>query len=119
MMNWRKQNKTMNTIYNDSNLDVRRLKVMVEELGVTEKSFKTDVTAIVTTVFEDSKSYGPIAIILIFSMELDAYLTKNSSSWYKRCMLIKTLILLLSKKQIVVNIYFIYFYYFVNCYSVN
>ena len=44
-----RKNKTMNTIHNDSNIDVERLKVMVEELGVTKESFKTSVTAIVKT----------------------------------------------------------------------
>lgn len=35
-----KKNKTMNTIYNDSNLNVKQLKTMVEELGITEESFE-------------------------------------------------------------------------------
>ena len=56
-----KKNKTMNTIYNDFNLDVKRLKVMVEDLRITEESFKTDVTAIVTMTLEESKSNGRIA----------------------------------------------------------
>ena len=43
-----RKNKTMNIIYNDLNLDVKRLKPMVEDLRITEESFETDVTAIVT-----------------------------------------------------------------------
>ena len=50
-----RKNKTINTIYNDSNLNVKQLKPMVEDLGITEESFKTDVTAIVTMVLEESK----------------------------------------------------------------
>ena len=88
-----RKNKTMNTIYNDSNL--KQLKTMVEDLEITEESFEKDVTAIVTMVLEESKNNGYIASVLIFSMELDAHLTKNSSLWYKRCMLIETLIPLL------------------------
>ena len=99
-----RKNKTMNKIYNDSNLDVRRLKVMVEDLGVTEESFETDVTNIVTMTLEESKSNEHIASVLLFCMELDAYLAKNSSSWYKRCMSIETLIPLLPKKSYVINI---------------
>ena len=53
---------------------------MVEDLGMTEEIFKTCVTAIVTTVFEESKTNGYIASVFLFSMELDVYLTKNSSS---------------------------------------
>ena len=93
-----RKNKTINTIYNDSNLYVKRLKTTVEQLRITEESFETDITAIVKMVLEESKSNGYIASVLIFSMELDAYLTKNSSSWYKRCMLIETLIPLLCKR---------------------
>ena len=91
-----RKNKTINTIYNDSKY-VKQLKTMVEHLGITEKCFKTDVTSIVTMTLEESKNDGYIASILIFSMELDAYLNKNSSSWYKRSMLIETLIPILCK----------------------
>ena len=59
---------------------------MVEDLMVTEKTFKTDVRMIVTTVLEESKNNGYIASILIFSMELDIHLTEKSS-WYKRDLL--------------------------------
>ena len=93
-----RKNKTMNTIYKDLNLDVKRLKPMVEELRITEESFKTDVTAIATMVLEESKSNGHRASVLTFSMELDAHLTKNSSSWYKRSVLIEALITLLCKR---------------------
>ena len=50
-----RKNKTMNTIYNDLNLDVKILKPMVEDLRITKESFETDVTAIVTMVLEESK----------------------------------------------------------------
>ena len=50
-------------------------------------------------VLEESKTNGYIASVLIFSMELDAHLTKNSSSWYKRSVLIETLIPLLYKHR--------------------
>ena len=93
-----RKNKTINTIYNDSNLNVKQLKTTVEQLRMTEESFKTDITAIVTMVLEESKNNGYVASVLIFSMELDAHLTKNSSSWYKRCMLIETLIPILCKR---------------------
>ena len=63
-----RKNKTMNTIYNDLNLDVKILKPMVEDLRITKESFETDVTAIVTMVLEESKSNGRIASVLIFSM---------------------------------------------------
>ena len=99
----------MNIIYNDSNLDVNRLKVMVEDLRITKESFETDVTAIVTMVLEESKSNGRIASVLIFSMELDAHLTKNSSLWYRRCMLIETLIPLLCKNQLSYKYLFYFF----------
>ena len=93
-----RKNKTINTIYNDSNQHyVKQLKTTIEQLRITEESFETDVTAIVTMTFKESETYGYIASVLIFSMELDAHLTKNSSSWYKRCMLIETLIPLLCK----------------------
>jgi hypothetical protein len=71
---------------------------MVEDLEITKESFKTDITVILTTVLKDSKNNGYIASVLIFSMELDAYLTEKSS-WYRRSMLIETLIpiLILSK----------------------
>ena len=82
-----RKNKTINTIYNDSKY-VKQLKTMVEHLGITEECFKTDVTSIVTMVLEESKNDGYIASILIFSMELDAYLNKYFSSCYKRSMLI-------------------------------
>ena len=95
-----RKNKTINTIYNDSNYHyVKQLKTTVEQLRITEESFKTDVTAIVTMTFKESETNGYIASVLIFSMELDAHLTKNSSSWYKRCMLIETLIPLLCKNN--------------------
>ena len=104
-----RKNKTMNTIYNDLNLDVKRLKPMVEDLRISEESFETCVTEIVTMTLGESKSNGRIASVLIFSMELDAHLTKNSSSWYKRCMLIETLIPILCKNQLS-NKYLFYFF---------
>ena len=79
------------TIYNDSKCE-KQLKTMVEHLGITKESLKTDVTAIVTMVLNESKNNGYIASVLILSMEFDAYLSKNSSSWYERSMLIETLI---------------------------
>ena len=71
---------------------------MVKDLKITKESFKTDITVILTTVLKESTNKGYIASVLIFSMELDAYLTEKSS-WYKRSMLIETLIpiLILSK----------------------
>ena len=65
---------------------------MVEDLGIIEENFETTVTEIVTMTLEESKSNGYIVSVLIFSMELDAYLTKNSS------VLIETLIPLLCKR---------------------
>ena len=104
-----RKNKTINTIYNDSNLNVKQLKTMVEDLEITEESFEKDVTAILTAVLKESKTNGYIASVLIFSMELDAHLTKNSSSWYKRCMLIETLIPLLCKNQLSYKYLFYFF----------
>ena len=99
-MYWREKNKTMNTIYNDnSNQIVKRLKPVVEDLGIIEENFETTVTEIVKMTLEESKNNGYIASVLIFSMELDAYLIKNSSSWYKRSELIETLIPLLYKHR--------------------
>ena len=93
-----RKNKTMNTIFNDSNQHyVKQLKTTIEQLRITEENFEITVTAIVKMVLEESKNNGYIASVLIFSMELDAYLTKNSSLWYKRCMLIEILIPLLCK----------------------
>ena len=93
-----RKHKTMNTIYNDnSNQIVKRLKRVVEDLGIIEENFETTVTEIVTMTLEESKNNGYIVSVLIFSMGLDAYLTKNSSSWYKRSVLIETLIPLLCK----------------------
>ena len=95
-----RKNKTMNTIYNDnSNQIVKRLKPVVEDLGIIEENFETTVTEIVKMTLEESKNNGYIASVLIFSMELDAYLIKNSSSWYKRSVLIETLIPLLYKHR--------------------
>ena len=89
-----KKNKTMNTIYNDnSNKIIKQLKPVVKDLGIIEENFETTVTEIITMTETD----GYIASVLIFSMELDAYLIKNSSSWYKRSVLIETLIPLLYK----------------------
>jgi hypothetical protein len=95
-----RKNKTMNTIFNDSNQHyVKQLKTTIEQLRITEENFEITVTAIVKMVLEESKNNGYIASVLIFSMELDAYLTKNSSLWYKRCMLIEILIPLLCKRS--------------------
>ena len=73
-----------------------------------EESFEICVTDIVSMILGESKSNGRIASVLIFSMVLDAQLTKNSYSWYKRCMLIETLIPILSKNQLSCK----YLYYF-------
>ena len=75
-----RKNKTINTIYNDSNqYYIKQLRTTIEQLRITEKSFETDVTAIVAMTFKESETYGYIASVLIFSMELDVHLTKNSS----------------------------------------
>ena len=71
-----RKNETINTIYNDSKYG-KQLKTVVEDLGITEESFKTDITVILTTVLKDSKNNGYIASVLIFSMELDTHLTEN------------------------------------------
>ena len=95
-----KKNKTMNTIYNDnSNKIIKQLKPVVEDLEIIEENFETTVTEIITMTLEKSETNGYIASVLIFSMELDAYLIKNSSSWYKRSVLIETLIPLLYKHR--------------------
>ena len=94
-----RKNKTMNTIYNDnSNKIIKQLKSVVEDLEIIEENFETTVTEIITMTLEKSETDGYIASVLIFSMELDAYLIKNSSSWYKRSVLIETLIPLLCKR---------------------
>ena len=92
-----RKNEIINTIYNDPQYK-KQLRTMVKDLKITKESFKTDITVILTTVLKDSKNNGYIASVLIFSMELDTYLTEKSS-WYKRSMLIETLIpiLILSK----------------------
>ena len=95
-----RKNKTMNTIYNDnSNKIIKQLKPVVEDLEIIEENFETTVTEIITMTLEKSETDGYIASVLIFSMELDAYLIKNSSSWYKRSVLIETLIPLLYKHR--------------------
>ena len=95
-----RKNKTMNTIYNDnSNKIIKQLKPVVEDLEIIEENFKTTVTEIITMTLKKSETDGYIASVLIFSMELDAYLIKNSSSWYKRSVLIETLIPLLYKHR--------------------
>ena len=95
-----RKNKTMNTIYNDnSNKIIKQLKSVVEDLEIIEENFETTVTEIITMTLEKSETDGYIASVLIFSMELDAYLIKNSSSWYKRSELIETLIPLLYKHR--------------------
>ena len=95
-----RKHKTMNAIYNDNlNQIVKRLKRVVKDLGIIEENFETTVTEIVTMTLEESKNNGYIASVLIFSMELDAYLIKNSSSWYKRSVLIETMIPLLYKHR--------------------
>ena len=95
-----KKNKTMNTIYNDnSNKIIKQLKPVVKDLEIIEENFETTVTEIVTMTLEESKSNGYIVSVLIFSMVLHVYLIKNSSSWYKRSVLIETLIPLLCKRR--------------------
>ena len=95
-----RKNKTMNTIYNDnSNKIIKQLKPVVEDLEIIEENFETTVTEIITMTLKKSETDGYIASVLIFSMELDAYLIKNSSSWYKRSELIETLIPLLYKHR--------------------
>ena len=95
-----RKNKTMNTIYNDnSNKIIKQLKSVVEDLEIIEENFETTVTEIITMTLKKSETDGYIASVLIFSMELDAYLIKNSSSWYKRSVLIETLIPLLYKHR--------------------
>ena len=95
-----RKNKTMNTIYNDnSNKIIKQLKSVVEDLEIIEENFETTVTEIITMTLKKSETDGYIASVLIFSMELDAYLIKNSSSWYKRSELIETLIPLLYKHR--------------------
>ena len=92
-----RKNEIINTMYNDPQYK-KQLRTMVEDLEITEKSFKTDITVILTTVLRESKNNGYIASVLIFSMELDTYLTEKTI-WYRRSMLIETLIpiLILSK----------------------
>ena len=52
-----RKHKTLNKIYNDnSNQIVRRLKRVVEDLGITEENFETTVTEIVTMTLEESKT---------------------------------------------------------------
>ena len=95
-----RKNKTMNTIYNDnSNKIIKQLKPVVEDLEIIEENFETTVTEIITMTLKKSETDGYIASVLIFSMELDAYLIKNSSSWYKRSVLIETLTPLLYKHR--------------------
>ena len=95
-----RKNKTMNTIYNDDwNKIIKQLKPVVEDLEIIEENFETTVTEIITMTLKKSETDGYIASVLIFSMELDAYLIKNSSSWYKRSVLIETLIPLLYKHR--------------------
>ena len=95
-----KKNKTMNTIYNDnSNKIIKQLKPVVKDLEIIEENFETTVTEIITMTLKKSETDGYIASVLIFSMELDAYLIKNSSLWYKRSVLIETLIPLLYKHR--------------------
>ena len=104
-----RKNKTMNTIYNDnSNKIIKQLKPVVEDLEIIEENFETTVTEIITMTLKKSETDGYIASVLIFSMELDAHLTKNFSLWYKRCMLIETLIPILCKNQLS-NRYLFYF----------
>ena len=92
-----RKNEIINTMYNDPQYK-KQLRTMVEDLEITEKSFKTDITVILTTVLKDSKNNGYIASVLIFCMDLDTYLTEKTT-WYRRSMLIETLIpiLILSK----------------------
>ena len=85
-----RKNEIINTIYDDPQYN-KKLRTMVKGLEITEESFKTDVTVIITTILKESKNNGYIASVLIFSMELDAYLTEKST-WYRRSMLIETLI---------------------------
>ena len=54
-----RKNKTINTIYNDSNQHyVKQLKTTIEQLRITEESFETDVVAIVTRVLKESENNG-------------------------------------------------------------
>ena len=85
-----RKNEIINTIYNEPKYK-KQLRTMVKDLEITEESFKTDVTVIVTMILKESKNNGYIASVLIFSMELDTNLTKKFI-WYRRSMLIETLI---------------------------
>ena len=51
-----RKNKTMNTIFNDSNQHyVKQLKTTIEQLRITEENFEITVTSIVKMVLEESK----------------------------------------------------------------
>ena len=49
-----RKNEIINTIHNDPKYK-KQLRTMVENLEITEKSFKTDITVILATVLGESK----------------------------------------------------------------
>ena len=63
---------------------------MVEDLEITEQSFECILRMIVTTLLSNSKNNGCFVSLLIFSMELDTFHSRNNS-WYRRDMLVTTL----------------------------
>ena len=93
------ENSTINEISNDFN-HKEQFQRMVKDLCLTEQLFEIKLKTIATTVLSNSKNNGCFASLLIFSIELDTFHSRNSS-WYRRDVLVTTLhdVFLKSNKQ--------------------
>ena len=83
------RNSFINKVSKDLDLK-EQLKMLVNDLSLTEHSFQPKLDTIVTLLLSNSMSNGCWVSLLLFSMELDSYHSLNSP-WYRRQMLIETL----------------------------
>ncbi len=92
------QNSIIDKISKDFN-HKEQFQTMVKDLNLTEQSFGPSVTMIATTLLANSKNNGYLASLLLFSIELNTFLSINCS-WYRRDLLIETLLpMLLDSKH--------------------
>ena len=84
-----RRNLIINKISKDVN-NKEQFQKIVNDLRLTEQSFKPTLKTVVALLLSNSKTNGRLASLLIFGIELDSFHSLNSS-WYRRDMLIETL----------------------------
>ena len=84
------ENMIVGEMSNDLNLH-DRFQSMIKDLNITEQTLECCLKEIATVLLEDSNNHGCLAILLLFSRELDSYHSMHSGKWYRRSMLIETL----------------------------